>query len=398
MNKLNIFVSSSCYDLSQLRTNIYDFITDSGHNPILSEFNSFPVSPELNAVENCIKNVKENADILVLIVGNRYGSVIENGKSITNTEFLTAKQKGIPVFCFIDKSALNALNFWKDNKDADFSRFVDNTKIFEFIDDIRTKRNIWVFPFEQSKEIIETLKIQMSYLFKDSLKLKSILDKNIDDFFKLNLSEKCLKILIERNDLYETEFFYQTFIDEIEKKEFLKNDIEYSILVEPKHFIKDAIELANWGSNRLQSVMVIVENLKNLFPLIYKFINEEGKPSDIKGLYYTSLKYSQIFEQLLNWMIEVKSTHITEEYSDLKIHLAEMVSDVMTDIWNFPFEIRTQILKIKQQYINGETIEPLNFNLKLDINSEAQLKFHEKLTNIINTFKNTEIALNNQSY
>ncbi|MBJ2123207.1 DUF4062 domain-containing protein [Flavobacterium sp. IB48] len=386
MNKLNIFVSSTCYDLSQLRTNIYDFITDSGHNPILSEFNSFPVSPELNAVENCIKNVKENADILVLIVGNRYGSVIENGKSITNTEFLTAKQKGIPVFCFIDKSALNALNFWKDNKDADFSRFVDNTKIFEFIDDIRTKRNIWVFPFEQSKEIIETLKIQLSYLFKDSLKLKSILDKNIDDFFKLNLSEKCLKILIERNDLHELEFFYQTFIDEIEKKEFLKNDIEYSILVEPKHFIKDALELTNWGSNRLQSVALIVENLKNLFPLIHKFINEKGKPSDIKGLYYTSLKYSQIFEQLLNWMIEVKSAHITEEYSDLKIYLAEMVSDVMTDIWNFPFEIRTQILQIKQQYINGETIEPLNFNLKLDINSEAQLKFHEKLTKISNTF------------
>ncbi len=59
MNKLNIFVSSTCYDLSQLRTNIYDFIIDSGHNPILSEFNSFPVSPDLNAVENCIKKCKK---------------------------------------------------------------------------------------------------------------------------------------------------------------------------------------------------------------------------------------------------------------------------------------------------------------------------------------------------
>ena len=362
---------------------------DSGHNPILSEFNSFPVSPDLNAVENCIKNVKENADILILVVGNRYGSVIENGKSITNTEFLTAKQKGIPVFCFIDKSALNSLSFWKDNKDADFTKFVDNKKIFEFIDDIRTKRNLWVFPFEQSKEIIETLKIQLSYLFKESLKLKSILDKNIDDFLKLNLSEKCLKILIEKNTFFELEFLCQTFIDEIEKKEFLKNDIEYSILVEPKHFIKDIQELTNWGSNRLNSIITIVENLNNLFPLIYKFINEKGKPSDIKGLYYTSVKYSQIFEQLLNWIIEVKSTHISEEYSDLKIYLAEMVSDVMKDIWNFPYKIKTQIEETKEKHLNGETIEPLSFYLKLEINNEAQLKFHEKLKEISANLCNT---------
>ncbi len=324
---------------------------------------------------------------MVLIVGNRYGSVIETGKSITNTEFLTAKQKGIPVFCFIDKSALNALNFWKDNKDADFTRFVDNKKIFEFIDDIRTKKNIWVFPFEQSKEIIETLKIQLSYLFKESLKLKSILDKNIDEFFKLKVSEKCLKILIEKNDFYEFEFLYQTFIDEIEKKEFLKNDIEYSILVEPKHFINDIQELSSWGSNRLKTVMSIISNINNLFIALIKFVNERGKPSDLKGLYYTSIKYSQIFEQLLNWMIEVKSTHIAEEFSALKIHLAEMVSHVVEQLWNYPYEIKSQIENTKKQQLLGEVISDLNFNLKLNINNEAQLKFQQKIQEISEIYK-----------
>jgi len=385
MNKLNIFVSSTCYDLSQLRTNIYDFIIESGHNPILSEFNSFPVSPDLNAVENCIKNVKENADILVLVVGNRYGSIIETGRSITNTEFLTAKQKGIPVFCFIDKTALNALSFWKDNKDADFTRFVDNKKIFEFIDDIRTKKNIWVFPFEQSKEIIETLKIQLSYLFKESLKLKSILDKNIDEFFKLKVSEKCLKILIEKNAFHEFEFLYQTFIDEIEKKEFLKNDIEYSILVEPKHFIRDVEELTTWGLNRLNSIEAIISNINNLFPAINKFVNEPGKPSDIKGLYYSSTKYSQIFEQLLTWMIEVKSTYIAEEYSDLKIYLAGMATDVVEELWNFPYFIKSQIEEIKEQQLAGKPLNTLNLNLILEVNKEAQLKFAEKIKEITNT-------------
>jgi hypothetical protein len=47
---------------------------------------------------------------------------------------------GISILNFIDKNILNALNFWKDNKTADFSKIVDNIKIFDFIDDIRTKK------------------------------------------------------------------------------------------------------------------------------------------------------------------------------------------------------------------------------------------------------------------
>lgn len=382
MNNLNIFISSTCYDLSHLRANINDFIKDSGHNPILSEYNNFPISPDLTAVENCIKNVKENADILVLVVGNRYGNIIESGKSITNTEFLTAKQKGIPIFCFIDKSILTTLNIWRDNKNADFSRIVDNNKIFEFIDDIRTKRNLWVFPFEQSREIIETLKNQLSYLFKDSLKIKNIFDNNIDDFFKINLSEKCLKILIDKDDYFEMEFLCQTLKDEIEKKEFLKNDIQYSILLEPKYFINDLKELSDWGANRLNSFSNILENLSNLIPIIIKFVNEAGQPSDIKGLYYASIKYSQIFEQLLIWMIEVKSTYIVEEYSDLKIYLSDMPSIVIEQLWNYPNEIKKNLDKIKKEHLLGNNINKLELNLKLEINNDAKLKYTNKINEI----------------
>ena len=93
MHNVNIFVSSTCYDLSQIRVDLSQFITSNGHLPILSEFESFPINPAKNTIENCIKIVKESADVLLLIVGNRYGSTVANGKSITNVEFLTAQQK-----------------------------------------------------------------------------------------------------------------------------------------------------------------------------------------------------------------------------------------------------------------------------------------------------------------
>lgn len=307
---------------------------------------------------------------------------MDTGKSITNTEFLTARQKGIPIFCFIDKKMMNTLSIWRDNKTADFSKIVDNTKIFEFIDDIRTVKNQWVFPFEESKEIIETLKIQFSYLFKESIKIRNIFYNNVDEFFKLNLSEKCLKILIEKSEYYEFEFLAKTFIDEIEKKEFLKNDIEYSILTEPKHFISDLEELATWGSHRLSTLKSIIQNLSSLFPVISKFMNEPGKPSDIKGIYYSSIKFSQIFEQLLNWMIEVKSTFIVEEFSEIKVHLANMASHVVEQLWDYPYNIQKQLEYVRGEVLQGNEITSFKLSLNLEINDEAHKKFNFVLKEI----------------
>lgn len=378
MNNINVFVSSTCYDLSQIRTDISEYLNNSGHNPILSEFENFPISPELNTIENCIKIVKENADILVLIVGNRYGSIIDNGKSITNNEFLVAKQKGIPIFCFIDKATLNALNFWRNNKEGNFSNIVDNTQIFEFIDDIRNNSKIWTFPFEKAQDIISTLKIQLSYLFKNSLKVRKILDEDIPEFFKLNLSNKSLKILLEREDLYEYLFLSQILVDEIEKKEFLKNDIEYSILTEPKHFITDYSEIPNWVQERISSIKNIISSFENIINIaLPKFIGESGIPSDLKGLYYISIKYAELYEQLLNWVIHTRSTHIGEDFEEAKFILAEYATKSIKQIWNFPFEVQTQTIEADKRIKLGEKDVKINLTLTLEIEKEVIESFNK---------------------
>ncbi|MBU2947030.1 DUF4062 domain-containing protein [Zobellia uliginosa] len=372
MNNINIFISSTCYDLAQIRVDISEFINNSGHNPILSEFENFPITPELNTIENCIKIVKDNADILVLIVGNRYGSIIDNGKSITNNEFLVAKKKGIPIFCFIDKTTLNALSFWRKNKEGDFSDIVDNTQIFEFIDDIRNNSKIWTFPFDKAQDIISTLKIQLSYLFKDSLKAKNKIDEKISDFFQLNLSDKALKIIIEENTMFEYMFLAQVFVDEIQKNEFLKNDIEYSILTEPKHTVNDLNDIPIWAGERLATAQNLIGGFSSLVnDALIKFLNEPGKPADLKGLYYVALKYSQLYKSLLNWSIETKSTYIDEEYNHIKMDLSELILKPSEQIWNFPFRIKEQLKQAKEKVLNGEKDISLEFKLTLEMDENV---------------------------
>lgn len=74
----SIFVSSTCYDLKQIRQDIREFIEeDLGYEAILSEYNSFPIDPDRDTINNCLRVVEQRADIMVLIIGNRYGYITD---------------------------------------------------------------------------------------------------------------------------------------------------------------------------------------------------------------------------------------------------------------------------------------------------------------------------------
>lgn len=54
-----VFVSSTFYDLKQIRADLKQFLTTLGLNPVISEYDSFPIDPGIPAVENCLKVVDE---------------------------------------------------------------------------------------------------------------------------------------------------------------------------------------------------------------------------------------------------------------------------------------------------------------------------------------------------
>jgi hypothetical protein len=73
-----MFVSSTCYDLKQVRADIKTFLESLGLCPVISDYDSFPVDPNVAAVDNCLQVVAERADLFLLIVGGRYGSTISS--------------------------------------------------------------------------------------------------------------------------------------------------------------------------------------------------------------------------------------------------------------------------------------------------------------------------------
>ena len=381
MAKLNIFVSSTCYDLSQIRDDIKQCIIELGHNPILSELKEFPIDPNLSNSENCINAVKNEADIFVLLIGNKYGSVLESGKSITNTEFITAVEKGIPIYTFALKQMTALLPVWERNPVMDFSNIVDNNKVFEFLADVRKKSGLWNFEFEKAQDVTEILKVQLSNLFCEALKAKRRVESLDKKEYISKVSSKALDIILKKEDFYEMRFFMQSMHDEIIKYNDLKNDYNYSVLFKSSNRIGDLEQLIDWLRLKLGQVQNYIYSLNNLIEAFKFFYKEPGTPSDLEGLYYVASSYARSYASLLEWGIEVKSMIVPDEYKKLLTIFAEFPCDAIRQIEEYPIESLKLIDEIKTQHKGKKSQEPsvVNLTLTVSINEDVFQRYNKEL-------------------
>lgn len=389
MAKVNIFVSSTCYDLSQIRNDIKQCITNLGHNPILSEMKDFPIDPQLTNAENCINAVKNEADIFVLIIGNKYGSILESGKSITNTEFLTAINKGIPIYTFALKQMTTILPLWEKNPDMNLSEVVDNKKVFEFLADVRKRRGLWNFEFEKAQDITEILKAQLSNLFHEALGAKRKIEPLNEIELYSKISGKALNILLKKEDFYEIRFFMQSMNDEIKKYVDLKNDYNYSILFKSSNRISDLNQLIDWIMHKLGQAQNYIDSLNRLADAFQFFYKEPGTSSDLEGLYYVARSYAKSYASLLEWGIEVKSTIVPDEYKNVLVAFADIPSNAINEIEAFPIESLRLIEESSKRAKEGELEEGsvINLHLKVTISDEAMQRYNKEFE----TIKNKEL-------
>lgn len=386
MARVNIFVSSTCYDLSQIRDDLKRCIIELGHNPILSELKDFPVDPMKSNSENCINAINNEADIFVLIIGDRYGSVLEIGKSITNTEFIAVLSKGIPIYTFSLKKMTTILPLWENNPNADYSNIVDNNKVFEFLSDVRKKRGLWNFEFERAQDITEILKAQLSNLFHDALVVKrKIEDSEISGLYA-KISSKAVDILIKKDDAFEIRFFMQNMKDEIKKYTDLNNDYSFSIAYKSFITIENVSQFKKWATHKIRELQNITISIERLNSAINKFFADSDAAWDINTLYYLSRTYARVYKSLLEWGIEANSTIVPEQYFKVMHSFASLPDKMIKRIENYPDDSLDKIDKWMADSNSKNTINELvkTFDFSLVIDKENQERFYKECNKVFN--------------
>jgi hypothetical protein len=183
-----VFLSSTCYDLAQVRDSLRSFIESYGFDPCLSDHGDVFYHPDIHTHDSCLSEIS-NCHLLILLIGGRFGGgyVADPSRSVVNAEYAAAKELGIPVFSFVKKDVLDDHRLYRKNKDnAVISRIsfpsMENQeyaiKIFEFIDDVRlSKVNNGFFSFEYSRDIEDYLRKQWAGMFFDFLQKRRLADE-----------------------------------------------------------------------------------------------------------------------------------------------------------------------------------------------------------------------------
>lgn len=360
-----IFVSSTCYDLKQIRQNIRDFIEDDlGYEAILSEYDSFPIDPDKDTIDNCLRVVEERADILVLIVGGRYGYVTNHGeKSITNLEYLRAKSKGIPVFVFIDQNILNVLPIWKKNSTVDFSEIVDSPRIFDFVDTLRNKDSNWIHEFNSGKDIINCLKKQLAYLVNDCLCLRKHFHREGISPKVLQYSGRVFEIAVEKPDFWEYLLFAAALKDNLGRLDDLRYDMKYGISFRNAVLYDEPKEIIDF-------VQTKCSELVNRTSILSKILNDAfqeaiGAPGNDEYIIYVAEKLIEVYKSVHEWSLEFKNIIVPDEFQNLMLYTSQLSLSVIEDIENFISDYDVRINEAVLGINDKSEKRVLSFNLTL---------------------------------
>jgi len=189
--KTRVFVSSTCYDLRQIRRDLEDFIEGMGYQPIMSDSHNIAIPAGLDT-EGACKWLIAESDLFILIIGGRYGWTPGSGegiehkdrKSITNIEYETAFELGMPIYTFVDDEVwkkrdvydslselVEAGSLPEENLDSALGPKIDDYRVFEFIKRVSgAKRDGWIHEFSKAQDIIARLKNNWSLQFRELLR------------------------------------------------------------------------------------------------------------------------------------------------------------------------------------------------------------------------------------
>lgn len=165
----NIFISSTIEDLHYLRDGLRDAIEELCYRPVMSEHGEVGYISPTTAAQSCYRSVGD-CQMIVMIVGKRYGAVGDDSLSITHKEFRAARDKQIPMITFVEPE----INHYKKVFDADQTApiwdsdsVIENPRhTFRFLNEINESEAYnAIIPFTSVGDAKRKLKLQIADFF-----------------------------------------------------------------------------------------------------------------------------------------------------------------------------------------------------------------------------------------
>ena len=203
-----VFISSTYYDLKQVRYNVGDFIKNMGYEVVMHERSGVAYTQNEPLERDCYHEMA-SCDIAVCIIGNHFGSQsTDNDLSITMNEIQTAIQNKKKVYIFIAKDVYIENRTYEHNMESgNFkSAYADDIRIHSFILELKKNVRVMIESFDTTDDITRTLKLQFAGLFQNLLSREASLTDS-RTACDLQQSSDAIKLVIEELRAEKEDFF-----------------------------------------------------------------------------------------------------------------------------------------------------------------------------------------------
>ena len=322
-----VFVSSTYYDLKQVRSDLRRFIEDDlGYTALLSEYDSFPVDPDASTIENCMRRVRDDTDVLVLIIGSRHGFVPDgNARSIVNMEYVAAREAGIPVFAFIEASVLPLYDAWCANHDIDLRGQLNDMRLLPFIQSVRETDGTWMHPFAYAQEIIDALRRQMAFRSRRALRFLSRLERREDQSVLAEMSGAAVRMALDAQLGWVGEVFSSCLQHGIDSWARQREDYEHEIAIGPGEAVPEGYE-QGWAQAQIDAALRMMRGMNNFINVrLMKALAEEDLGALVRG----AASLVELYREAMEWSHRIRCASVSERWQPVQQELARSTVDVV---------------------------------------------------------------------
>lgn len=258
------FLSSTCYDLSDLRAEIESFLSSKKYTLLLSDRADFPLSPGTHRHDVCIENVKR-CDLFILVIDGRFGGSYykDSTISITWAEFREAAKNKKKIIAFVRRTVFDERQLYKLNLKQGITitpNYTKDSRVFYFIDEVQTHPDgIWCQPFDNS--------VQLKEMLNNLYETDSILVVNRSNIKSGINSSKSAIIILELEKIKE-EYFnansseHYNIIDKLTK---YQNHTNYRVAVAVFDFLYAIAGQTRSGMTE-DTALAVFSTILNFFP------------------------------------------------------------------------------------------------------------------------------------
>lgn len=167
-----VFLSSTCYDLFDLRAELKEFIISLGLKPIMSDHpdTDFVTFADKNSIQTCLINLAQ-CKIAIVILSQRYGPSLKDAgftdHSATHLEYNEAVNLKMKTIVFVRDRLEADYSAYKKTNDKKVLQWIKekDLKLFDIIDEhkklVNADKNNWYWTFRNSLDIKERLKVDL---------------------------------------------------------------------------------------------------------------------------------------------------------------------------------------------------------------------------------------------